>query len=454
MSTLARVACAIGAMSLAWVGIASFGDSGDRERAAVVSQASAGGVAEPADPVRQRVDGAWMTVLANSIDAQGRRVGDIAKLNQIAMPGSHDAGSWGTISYADGKCADSGFLVDLYNANPKDGVVASTVESWSFTQYDEPYWQLVGGSRYFDLRAIRDKSPGDGGNYFLRACHTTIGAQLGAFFDPDYPTSLVAYAAENPGEVIVVDWQHVFDEAKSGGGLTAAGIKDFREFITADVCPNHALTAGDMSSGKANAEKKTEADIPMLTLAELANTGKNIIHVMDGDIQESLADSLDEKQKPGWCMWNRDVLLQSKWDTDDSSSPWKNGFDYAKARTSLFRNQADWLLSGAPQGGTFHVNQNIWAVNPDGIEGILNTVGRLGLRNWTETELRPYQNDGFIQKYLIGNTSAARVRQRNANVLMTDFVTNAPSGTVFQQVAKPWIALNCRKFAITNCPWT
>ncbi|MBM3664797.1 MAG: hypothetical protein FJW92_03255 [Actinobacteria bacterium] len=254
------------------------------------------------------------------------------------MPGSHDAGTWNSIGWLDRACADSGILVDLGNIAAFGSPAWNTIAKWAYAQYDEPYYQARGGARYFDLRAIRDKSPGDDG-YFLRTCHSTIGAGLGSFFNPNNPGSLAAYAAEHPQEVLVVDWQKVIDE-QAGTPLSADGLKQFREYITTKVCPNRALTNDDVYSGKVDPGLTREADIPRLSISAIAKTGHNIINLMDSRADRALYQSLDKSKKSSWCIWDRGVTLASYWDTNADATPWKNGFAYGRARVALFADEA------------------------------------------------------------------------------------------------------------------
>ena len=392
----------------------------------------------------------WMTVLAAATSTSGDRVGATAGLAAIAMPGSHDAGVWTTVGRASRACSDSAALAGIYNAAGKGSATARTVEKWAFTQYAPPAAQAEGGARYFDLRALRDPGRGPSAAPQLRTCHTVIGPELGAFFDPADQTSLVAFAARNPGEVMVVDWQAVLDGATADGRLSPAAIRQYRDYITGTVCTGRALTRDDATAlGAAD-----DAAVPGLTLDQVTGTGHNIIHVMRSDRLAEISNGAPESDRnPGaWCIFDRDATLQSKWDNSDASSPWRNGFDYAAARTSLFRTQAGWLASGEPRPGAFHVTQGIWNVNPDGARGIFNTLARRGLRDWTEVDLRPFVREGFVHTYLGRDAPGADGRLANANVLMTDFVGTEPTGAVFDQVARPWIALNCRKFDVAACP--
>lgn len=405
----------------------------------------AGGATAPPDGAT------WMTALAGATTSAGARVGAAATLSAVAMPGSHDAGVWTTIGRASRACSDSAALATLYNAAGAGTTTARTVEKWAFTQYAPPASQAAGGARYFDLRALRDPGRGAKGEPQLRTCHTVIGPELGAFFDAAEPTSLVAFAARNPGEVLVVDWQVVLDGATRDGALSPAGIRQYRDYITGTVCRSRALTRADATTlGAAD-----DAAVPGLTLDQVTGTGRNIINVMRPDRLRAIYEGVpDDQRDPGaWCIFDRDATLQSNWDNSDSSSPWRNGFDYAAARTSLFRTQADWLASDRPRAGAFHVTQNIWNVNPDGAKGIFNTLARRGLKDWTEVDLRPFQKSGFIDAYLAPDAPGVAARLGNANILMTDFVGTGPSGAVFEQVARPWISLNCRKFDVAECPW-
>lgn len=429
------------------VALAAISLTGCGSSASAPSTQGGGGPAGTAAP-----DGStWMTALAASTDASGAQVGTAAALSSVAMPGSHDAGVWTTIGRASRACSDSAALATLYNAARTGSATARTVEKWAFTQSGPPGDQAAGGSRYFDLRALRDPGRGKGATPELRTCHTVIGPGLGTFFDANDPSSLVAFAARHPGEVLVVDWQAVLDGATTDGALSPAGVRQFRDYITGTVCRARALTRADATAlGAAD-----DAAVPGLTLDQVTGTGRNIVHVMRPDRLRAIYEGAPEADRDpaAWCIFDRDAALQSKWDNSYASSPWRNGFDYAAARTSLFRTQAEWLASADPRPGALHVTQNIWNVNPDGAKGIFNTLARRGLKDWTEVDLRPFQAGGFIGPYLAPGAQGSDARLRNANILMVDFIGTDPGGSVFEQLARPWIALNCRKFDVTACPW-
>ncbi|MBM3664796.1 MAG: hypothetical protein FJW92_03250 [Actinobacteria bacterium] len=99
----------------------------------------------------------------------------------------------------------------------------------------------------------------------------------------------------------------------------------------------------------------------------------------------------------------------------------------------------------------FHVAQNIWNIDPG--SDVINLTARAGLRDWTETELRPYQKPDFIDKYIAGDAALNARRRARANVLMVDFVGSDSSGAAWNQLSRPWIALNCAKFNLPSCPW-
>lgn len=385
--------------------------------------------------------GAWMTALAAAADESGTRVGDVAQVGQVLMPGSHDAGSFTSLGWASRACSDSTVLADAYNSTRS---VHPTVEKWALTQSAAPGEQAAGGARYFDLRAIwaqapRTKAPG------LFACHTIVTAPLDAFFNSSRRDSLTAFAAANPGEVFVVDWQHVMDGVTRpplpGGALSPQAVTAFRDYLTGTVCPGRGLNAGDVPE---------QADVPRMTLSAVTGTGRNIIHVMAGSRLRQITEGLPADQRAAWCVWDRDALLQSNWDTDPAANPWRNGFDYPAARTVLFRNQAGWLERADASVPRFRVNQNIWNIDP-GVK-IAQLVARKGLRDWTVTDLRPFQRSGFIDPYLAAGDEASRTRLGAANVLMTDFAATRPGGPGHAEVVAPWVRLNCRKFAVPACP--
>ncbi|MFJ3977806.1 hypothetical protein [Streptomyces sp. NPDC090021] len=112
-------------------------------------------------------------------------------LNAIAMPGSHDAGSW-SIRPGSGLCT-AGDTYDVARLYPAVAASMARTQSGSLTA------QLDGGSRVLDLRLCKE-----GGRW-----HTYHGAPLGSlFFDADGRRGEVADIADwlrtHPTEVVVL----------------------------------------------------------------------------------------------------------------------------------------------------------------------------------------------------------------------------------------------------------
>ncbi|MEV7420735.1 hypothetical protein [Streptomyces sp. NPDC089919] len=131
-------------------------------------------------------------------------------LNRIAMPGSHDAGSWG-ITARSGLCR-TGYIYDLAAGFPQLAASVARTQRVSVTD------QLASGSRYLDLRLCKQ----DGQWYSFH------GAPLGnAFFGPGAEAEQIArWITAHPSEVVVVSLSVSAPDAE----LTAATTEAYERF--------------------------------------------------------------------------------------------------------------------------------------------------------------------------------------------------------------------------------
>lgn len=167
---------------------------------AVVPPTTAGGCAQPwwRDRVRASIGEAnWMSV---QYDLLCR-----IPLNELALPGSHDAGTYElqrtlerhtTLSnlnevYAPDNDALKRFLSTL---------PVATFYNWAKTHRRTAAEQLADGIRYFDLRVCID------GNNRLMTCHGLYGAALGAVLD-----DVKKFVDAHPGEIVILGFNHFWD---------------------------------------------------------------------------------------------------------------------------------------------------------------------------------------------------------------------------------------------------
>ncbi|MFI8106404.1 hypothetical protein [Streptomyces sp. NPDC086023] len=142
----------------------------------------AAGRADAADPpaaAHVRLD-SWMGDLAPRIAG--------TPLNRIAMPGSHDAGSWG-ITARSGQCR-TGYIYDLARSFPQLAASVARTQRLPIAE------QLSGGSRYLDLRLCKQD-----GQWF-----TFHGSPLGTpFFGPGGDAEQIgSWIAARPSEIVVI----------------------------------------------------------------------------------------------------------------------------------------------------------------------------------------------------------------------------------------------------------
>ena len=137
-------------------------------------------------------------------------------LSQVAMPGSHDAGtntvSGGIIS----ACSSLPVLADL-----DEGLV----HSWARAQQYTTYTQANFGSRYFDVRGISDTG--------IRHCHSVAADSWANMFGITMNTTssshhgLLQFGQAHHGEIMTIDFTHMYDQAHTTNTtLTSIAIED------------------------------------------------------------------------------------------------------------------------------------------------------------------------------------------------------------------------------------
>lgn len=164
---------------------------------------------------------------------------DDRPLNRIAMPGSHDSGSW-SIPADPGLCT-SGWSYNVASLDPRLAASISRSPSGSLTD------QLDEGARYLDLRLCFE-----GGQW-----RTFHGAPMGgAFFDDvsGEAASVERWVAEHPSEVVVISVS-----------LNAPAGADTKEPLTRlrDLFGSRVATRTDLS--------------PASTYGDFVKAGKNVV---------------------------------------------------------------------------------------------------------------------------------------------------------------------------------
>jgi hypothetical protein len=150
----------------------------------------------------------WMARLAD-------RIAD-RELGSLAMPGSHDSGTYpitGLTRLSAEFAAGSGPLAALLTAlraSPSDPITAAFA-NWSRTQRHTIGAQLAAGVRYLDLRFIPDPL----GQRFVFT-HGFGGAELATILE-----EVRSFVDANPMEIVILDLQHLFSRTGAAGGMAA-----------------------------------------------------------------------------------------------------------------------------------------------------------------------------------------------------------------------------------------
>jgi hypothetical protein len=145
------------------------------------------------------------------------------KLSQVSIPGSHDAG---TFSLLPPPVLESCGGKELENLTP------GATEAWAKTQANDTYDQANAGSRYFDIRGID--------YHGMRHCHSLGAVSWSDIFGVNLdtplssaPHGLVQFGQQNPGELMLVDFTHMYDSASpssSGYGPTVSDLETLCQY--------------------------------------------------------------------------------------------------------------------------------------------------------------------------------------------------------------------------------
>ncbi|MDF3299486.1 hypothetical protein [Streptomyces tropicalis] len=209
---------------------------------AVVALAAGGA---PAQAAKARADG---RALAATVDLS-RWMGDMhgyldgLPLNRIAMPGSHDSGSW-SIPADPGLCT-SGWSYGVASVDPRLAASISRSQRGSLTD------QLDQGARYLDLRLCFE-----GGQW-----RTFHGAPMGGLFFGDATgeaASLKRWVDAHPSEVVVLS----VSEAAPAGTDASQPLTRLRDLFGSRVAIRSELS-------------------PTSTYGDFVKAGKNVV-LIDG----------------------------------------------------------------------------------------------------------------------------------------------------------------------------
>ena len=195
-------------------------------------------------------------------------VSNDARFIELHMLGAHDAftaslNASSEVDAAGVKLGDSG-------SKGAQSSWGTAVINASKAQSADVVTMLNSGVRYFDVRLSRYK---DDGEFY------TVHGRISDKFTGDggIARQIAAWAAAHPGELIVMDFQSLFDIQTDNGGATQQSWRDLMTKLTADGITQYVTTSnGSISS---------------LTYGGLTNNGSRPAIVLFGQVTGTWADS-------------------------------------------------------------------------------------------------------------------------------------------------------------------
>ncbi|KAF0311754.1 PI-PLC X domain-containing protein 3 [Amphibalanus amphitrite] len=236
-------------------------------------------------------------------------------LNRLAIPGSHDS-----LSYSLGGGAEScpaepapdlspAALVGLYRCAPR--LARPLLVRWVVTQQLSVTGQLAAGVRYLDVRAALH-----GGR--LHVVHGLHGPPLAPLL-----ADVRRFLADRPGELVILDLQHVYGVGSGGAARLSALLSD---------------TFGDSLVPRAEAAPSLEA---------CAAAGQSVLAVYRGGSGD-------------WSAAGHPLL----WDERALSSPWPDTQSVSRLFPLLERHMARAVRHAA---GRLHVQQCVLTPQTSGV---------------------------------------------------------------------------------------
>jgi len=134
----------------------------------------------------------WMSELSEDVKVN-------KNITQIAIPGSHDCGTY-SLDKSLPVGPDEADILQTLGNNPILGptLVKPIMYRWSTTQHSAIADQLISGIRYFDIRIgkLEDK---------YRLLHGLYGAELFSILD-----DMNSFLDNHASEIVILDFQHMF----------------------------------------------------------------------------------------------------------------------------------------------------------------------------------------------------------------------------------------------------
>lgn len=185
------------------------------------------------------------------------------RLNQIVLPGTHDAGTYNL----DGtwhRGINDAFAPDTDDKKRGLSFLGPGYDKWAKAQERTIYQQLNDGIRYIDVRVCVDKSDQ------LKTCHGLYGVSLATVIN-----DAVKFSNENPNEPFILDFKKFYDwsEKTRNGKGNEAGYQGIRQSKLDELAGTLERTLGP---------RMAPATIkPSSTLNQLLATKRPIIVLWD-----------------------------------------------------------------------------------------------------------------------------------------------------------------------------
>ncbi|MEW2811129.1 hypothetical protein AB0929_29180 [Streptomyces massasporeus] len=377
-----------------------------------VTTASAGSAgASAVEPGGIRL-GAWMEQL-------GAAIGD-RPLNQVVMPGSHDAGTAG-ITPKSGMC-DAGDTVDTARKWPELASSLSRTQSGSLVQ------QLEGGSRYLDLRLCRqgDRWYAYHGGPLGRQFFDAHGAQGGIV--PGEARELAAWIDRHPREIVILRVKTTGPAATLKQDSRAA-IAELGGMIGGGRLDNPAIADGSLS--------------PTSTYDDFMSAGKHVV----------IVDDTDSNTYP-WA-WRQPDVQDYRGSYVGVSGDWKDILKAAldpKLRQKTYDavlGRGDDVLARAPKPGAekkFFVQQAIVDPThsiPDA--ALMQILEKLGIVSGWEADNYLIAMENELNKRVLNKLRTAWNHTDvtdNMNIVMTDDVNQNRNGVAAGELQREIISRN------------
>lgn len=267
------------------------------------------------------------------------------RLREIALPGSHDTGTYGAASVYGQTNVARLLAPDQSETRRMASFTGSQYLAWSQTQERDAYRQLGDGIRYLDLRVCVDDDDG------LLTCHGLYGASLDSILD-----DVRRFADEHPGELILLgfnafwdgDWQR--QNGKRPGEAQGMRTEMWRKLV--DTI--EAKLAGKLASGTAFSPGST---LEELWRAGSAASTNQVIALFDRSDQDYPADERiwSRREAHTWSPgWDRAAYLDNTRKTLENAASGGYGGQFWAVRSSVTPDDGgELILKGMDPKGTY-----------------------------------------------------------------------------------------------------